>query len=62
MADRMCSCCHKFYTDDERHDYEQCYRDCERSVNLARHNLNYALEHLELATSRRQAQREGRIK
>ena len=62
MADRKCSCCGGFYTDDERHDYEQCTKDCENRVIQARHNLNDALDCLEMATTRRQSQREGRIK
>lgn len=62
MADRICSCCGKGYTDEERHDYEQCFKDCEERVDWARHNLNDAVECLANAGTRREAQREGRIK
>ncbi len=62
MADRICSCCDQGYSDDERHDYEECYRRCETRVDLARHNLNHAWDCLEMAEGRRIAQREGRIK
>jgi hypothetical protein len=61
MADRICSCCGQPYTDETGHDYEQCYRDCEKRVGQARHELNDALNCLEMATSRRQAQRDGRL-
>ena len=62
MAQRICSCCGTPYKDEERHDYEECYRECEARLNMARHNFNNALECLEMASSRRQAQRDGRIK
>ncbi len=62
MANRKCSCCRQGYTDNERHDYEQCVRDCLDRVDLARHNLRIAMECLENARSRKIAQREGRIK
>ena len=61
MVDRICSCCGQSYTDDMRHNYEPCVKNCEERVNRARHNLNDALECLENAKSRCQAQREGRI-
>ena len=62
MANRICSCCGQSYTDEERHDYEECYKRCEERVNKARHNLNNAWECLSNAESRREAQRDGRIK
>lgn len=62
MTDRICSCCGRGYKDEEKHDYEQCYRDCEERVSSARCNLHNAHEHLDMAKARRQAQREGRIK
>ncbi|KKM04727.1 hypothetical protein LCGC14_1761270 [marine sediment metagenome] len=62
MADRMCSCWGQTYTDEERHDYEVCYKACQDRVNYARHNLNNAWDNLNMAESRRSAQRDGRIK
>lgn len=62
MADRKCSCCGTHYSDDERHDYEQCYQDCEARVDKARHNLNDAWDCLNMAEARREAQRSGKIK
>jgi len=62
MAQRKCSCCGQGYTDDERHDYEQCVKDCEERVNWTRHSLNDAMDCLLNANSRRQAQRDGCIK
>lgn len=62
MTDRMCSCCGQLYTDEVRHDYETCVKNCEEQVEKARYNLSVARECLEMAISRRQAQREGRIK
>lgn len=62
MADRICSCCGQTYSDDERHDYELCVRDCENRVTQAKHNLSDAMDCVEMALSRRQAQREGRLK
>lgn len=62
MADRICSCCGLGYSDDKRHDYEECYKRCERRVNIARHNLNDARDCLNNAETRRTAQREGKIK
>lgn len=60
MADRICSCCSQGYSDNERHDYEQCVKDCERRVDVAKHTLRVAVDCLVMAQSRRQAQREGR--
>jgi phage gp16-like protein len=62
MAQRKCSCCGQSYSDEERHDYEQCVKDCERRLDWTRHQLVDAQECLENAKTRRQAQREGRIK
>lgn len=62
MADRICSCCGKGYNDNERHDYEQCMRDCEARTDRARHNLNEAIDCWQMAMTRRLLQREGRIK
>lgn len=62
MADRICSCCGASYTDDERHDYEQCVKACEFRVKRARWNLNDALSCLIESKTRRQAQQEGKIK
>ena len=61
MIGRMCSCCGETYKDNERHDYEKCYKECEKRVEDARHHLTYALDHYKMAQSRRQAQRDGRI-
>ena len=62
MAQRKCSCCGTAYTDDDRHDYEQCVRDCADRVASARQNLSDALDCLENALSRRHDQRDGRIR
>ncbi len=62
MADRICSCCGQGYSDDERHDYEECYKRCEARVKRARTNLSNARDCLNRAEVRRIAQREGKIK
>ena len=62
MADRICSCCGQSYADDERHDYETCVKNCQARVDKVRYNYHDALECLEMAQTRRQAQREGKIK
>ncbi len=62
MTDRICSCCGQGYNDNERHDYETCVKNCDDRVERARYNYNDALECLEMAKTRRQAQREGKIK
>ena len=59
MANRICACCGTSYK--ERHDYEQCYRDCEARVDRAKRNLCDAFEHLLMAETRRTAQRDGII-
>ncbi len=59
---RICSCCGDAYTGEEGHDYVECVKRCECRVEDARHNLRAAMERLENAISRRQAQSEGRIK
>ena len=62
MAERQCSCCGQGYTDDIRHDYETCVKNCQDRVDRAKHEFNEARDCLEMAVSRRQAQRDGRIK
>lgn len=62
MTDRICSCCGQGYNNGIRHDYETCVKNCQDRVNEARHNFANAQDCLEMALSRRQAQREGRIK
>ena len=61
MVDRLCSCCGQSYTNEERHDYEKCYRVCEERVNEARRRLHSAQDNLNMAKTRRDAQRAGRI-
>ena len=60
MTDRICSCCGESY--EERHDCEKCYRECEKRVSDARRWLHSAMDSLDMAKERRQAQREGKIK
>jgi len=62
MADRICSCCGEVYTDDARHDYEQCIKRCEESVATARSKYHSALDSLDLAKHRLQLHREGTLK
>jgi len=62
MTDRICSCCGTPYTDEERHDYEKCVKDCEFRVAQAKHNLSDSMDCLEMALARRRAQRGGKLK
>jgi len=46
MADRQCSLCGQFYTDDEGHDYDICVSHCYDQLEQARIDVHKAIDRL----------------
>jgi hypothetical protein len=49
MADRKCSCCGEYYTDETGHNLNQCIENCEALYMKAVNNLTVASENLQKA-------------
>lgn len=43
MADRKCSCCGEYYTDNKPHDLEKCVQTCRERAHKAHNELGNAI-------------------
>lgn len=56
MADRICSCCGAFYTDEDGHDLDKCIETCKSSLHRVEKDHANARDDLERAYERKIAQ------